>query len=68
MIAGCYTLHLYCDNYDPCNLGKHSFDEFPHEFTHELGSTCRRIAKERGWKVNYTTGSALCPKCAKRKS
>lgn len=67
MYAGCYTLDLYCDNYDPTVLGcnGHTFDEFPHQFTHELGSRCRQNAKKAGWRVNYKTGAALCPKCNK---
>jgi hypothetical protein len=65
VIAGCYTLHLYCENYDPnvsgCN--GHRYDEFPHQFYDELGSVCRPQAKRAGWSVNYKTGRAICPKC-----
>ena len=68
MIAGCYTLDLYCDNYNPealaCN--GHRFGEFPHQYHDELGSKCRAQAKADGWKVNYKTGAATCPKCNKR--
>lgn len=68
MIAGCYSLDLYCDNYDPrvegCN--GHAYDEFPHQYTDELGSKCRARARADGWLVNYKTGKAICPKCNKR--
>jgi len=71
MIAGCYSLHLYCDNYDYASVtrGGHEFEEFPHEFTAELGSTCRADARKLGWKFNIRKGEATCPKCnaAKRK-
>lgn len=67
MIAGCYLLDLYCDNYDETVLGckGHKFDEFPHQFTDEIGSRCRTMARKKGWRVNYKTGAATCPKCNK---
>lgn len=61
MLAGCYFLHLYCDAKNP----KHRFGEFPHEYTDELGSVCRKMARKDGWKINKD-GTALCPKCSKR--
>ncbi len=65
MIAGCYTLHLYCDNYDSTVLGcnGHEYNEFPHQYHAELGSTCRAKARAAGWQVNYKTGEAICPRC-----
>lgn len=71
MIAGCYTLHLYCDNYTtesqpfPDEHG-HAFKEFPHEYTHELGTECRRMARKAGWLIR-ADGYALCPKCSGKK-
>lgn len=62
MWAGAYSLHLYCENYDPNNLGHHSWDEFPHQYIDELGTVCRAKARKAGWKIN-NDGTAYCPKC-----
>jgi hypothetical protein len=69
MIAGCYSLHLYCDNYtiESVQRGEHEFEEFPHEYTDELGSKCRAEARRDGWKFNWKHGAAICPKCNRRK-
>lgn len=63
MIVGCYLLSLYCDA-TAVPAGRHVFAEFPHDFTSEFGSTCRRKARRAGWKLDLKTGMALCPKCA----
>lgn len=68
MIAGGYTLHLYCENYNGGQLGEHQFNEFPHEYYDELGSRCRAAARKQGWKFDTRTGVAFCPKCTKRKT
>lgn len=65
MIAGCYTLDLYCDTPDcPTNYKHGAYN--PVEFTDELGSVCRRRARKAGWKLG-SDGSCLCPKCNGRK-
>ena len=67
MIAGGYELHLYCDNARTTNGQPdivHRFNEFPHQYTHELGSVCRRNARADGWRL-MPDGRALCPKCRK---
>ncbi len=67
MWAGCYSLDLYCDNSGP-NLkgmphdGIHSWDEFPHNYTDELGSVCRAKARKNGWIIG-SDSTAICPKC-----
>lgn len=70
MIAGCYTLHLYCDNYNitggEITDGVHKYNEFPKVYIHELGSTCRRLARKDGWTITRD-GRAYCPKCTRRK-
>lgn len=66
MTAGCYTLHLYCGNYDAARPGDHRYGEFPHQFVNEHGGKCRGAAKRAGWVVNYKTGKAICPKCASK--
>jgi hypothetical protein len=62
---GIYGLDLYCDN-RPNNLaapdGIHRYNEFPHQFTAELGSDCRAQAREAGWRLK-PDGRAMCPKC-----
>jgi len=69
MIAGTYTLDLYCENKDPAartmidNFG-HRHGEFPHQYTGEMGSDCRARARRAGWKLNLKTGEAWCPKCS----
>lgn len=62
MIVGCYHLQLYCENYNGED-GTHAWREFPHEYTHELGSTCRANARKDGWKLS--DNKAYCPKCVK---
>lgn len=67
MLAGCYSLHLYCDERKD-NLpgrdddGVHVWDEFPHQFTDELGSVCRADARRAGWIIRKD-GTCVCPKC-----
>jgi hypothetical protein len=56
---GCYLLDLYCQWENP----EHKYNEFPHQFTAEKGSTCRKEARKKGWK--FSDGFATCPKCAK---
>jgi len=73
MMAGGYTLDLYCDNkgegfydiwkgdslYDKFG---HQHNEFPHQFYNEFGSTCRRLARISGWYIGRE--KQLCPKCS----
>lgn len=70
--AGCYSLDLYCENYmqSPKNQrpddgadGVHAFDEFPHQYTAELGSVCRANARKDGWIIRMD-GTCICPKCS----
>jgi hypothetical protein len=61
--AGCYSLDLYCDNTKSEN---HDFQEFPHQYTDELGSVCRANARKAGWIIRGD-GSAVCPKCSGKK-
>ena len=49
MKAGYYTLDLYCDD-----CGRKD------QFTHELGSACRRIARKVGWVIG---AKDVCPVC-----
>lgn len=64
MIVGCYTLDLYCDNAKPQD-GIHEWNEFPHQFFDEFGSTCRSNARKAGWLLSEKR--ALCPKCSGKK-
>ncbi len=63
VIAGTYTLHLYCDNLGNFPDGTHEFREFPWEYTDEYGSNCRSRARQAGWRIDWKKGIALCPKC-----
>jgi len=56
---GCYTLDLYCD----AENSNHAFDEFPHQFIDQKGSSCRRMARRRGW-VFKRDGTTICPRCS----
>lgn len=56
MIAGCYTLDLYCDNYDCMDK------DFPHQYINELGNVCRSNARKDGWFIGKE--KQLCPKCS----
>lgn len=68
MIAGCYSLDLYCENSDreprswPDKHG-HEWNEFPWQYTDEEGRVCRTRARLAGWSINLKTRTALCPKC-----
>lgn len=64
--AGCYSLDLYCRHASAYPDQLHAYDEFPHQFTAEHGSTCRREARKRGW-IFHRDGEVTCPKCARRK-
>lgn len=63
MQAGGYSLHLYCDR----KSTDHRYDEFPHEFFAELGTTCRKEARQLGWVIGTAGKEDICPKCSKRK-
>lgn len=62
MIAGCYTLDLYCDK----DNKNHSYNEFPHTYIAEKGSDCRRAARKDGW-ILTRDNEAICPKCSKKR-
>lgn len=70
MIAGCYTLDLYCERREGLSYEEdrklHEHNEFPHQFSHELGSACRAAARKKGWILNLKEGTAICPRCAKK--
>ena len=60
--AGCYVLHVYCD--DPGHtLWRDGFPEW--EYTGETRAECRRQAKRDGWKYRKD-GTTICPACARR--
>lgn len=70
MIVGCYTLDLYCDNVEAgtCKRDKElRWPLFPDNFTDERDSTCRKKAREFGWRINEKTGIAICPECIAKK-
>jgi hypothetical protein len=63
--AGCYSLDLYCDREDEAwPNGRHSFQEFPHQYTAETGGECRAQARKAGWLVGKKGSYAICPKCS----
>ena len=61
-MVGCYSLDLYCDqkNFD------HRYDEFPHVYTAEYGSRCRRDARRDGW-ILHKDHTATCPRCSRKR-
>lgn len=63
MIAGCYSLDLYCDN----ERIKHPYGEFPHQFTGETFGECARTARARGWIISRDRSRAICPMCSGKK-
>lgn len=60
MYVGCYSLNLYCDREND----QHKYREFPHTYTAEFGSECRKMARLDGWIV-HLHGECICPKCSK---
>lgn len=76
MWAGAYTLDLYCDNAEGAKLSNadplrdehgHRYNEFPHQYTDEMGSKCRTQARRAGWIIRKD-GSAICPKCSGKRN
>jgi hypothetical protein len=70
MRVGAYTLDLYCDNNHVNSTGiddgKHEWGkEFPCQIVDELGSSCRKQARARGWLLGKE--KTLCPKCSGKK-
>lgn len=59
---GIYTLDCYCMR--PSR--NHAYNEFPHEYVHELGSKARQWARRDGWHLDYRRNIFLCPKCNPR--
>jgi hypothetical protein len=59
---GIYTLDCYCDRGD-WSVKPHVWAEFPHQYTAELGTTCRKAARKDGWRLDYRNDLFLCPKC-----
>jgi hypothetical protein len=55
-----YLLDLYCD----AENEEHEFNEFPHQFFHEFGATCRANARKSGWHLSKDGEHDLCPKCS----
>lgn len=74
MIIGGYELQLYCDNAKSGEFGTvrdnigHSHAEFPHYYTGETGSNCRKMARRDGWELNLKAHVAFCPKCTANKN
>ena len=63
MMAGCYTLDLYCENADVWPDPLHAYNEFPRTYIHELGSVCRSNARRDGWLIG-DGDHQLCPRCS----
>ncbi len=61
MIVGTYTLDLYCDT-EGCDQPLAKLGQ-PDEFIAELGTTCRRQARQAGWTLKRN-GTAVCPQCS----
>lgn len=63
MMAGCYTLDLYCD----ADNEDHKRIEFPQQFTGWDRSEAFAAARKRGWSISPKR--QLCPLCSgKRKA
>jgi len=61
MIASCYSMDLYCRHWE--NI-KHPYNYFPHQFTGETLSECKKQAIKKGW-IFHKDGEVTCPLCAK---
>lgn len=64
MIAGCYSLDLYCDY---CDRNTCTGSNRPDKFNAETGGECRKNARKRGWRLDWSAGLAKCPACVKAK-
>lgn len=66
-LAGCYSLDLYCDNWKPGTVDDvHPWDYFPHQYVNELGTECRKKARQAGWYISRDERTVLCPLCNKK--
>lgn len=65
MIVGGYSLNLYCDGEAH---GNSHFSEFKEYFNDSVNCyhVVRKEAREDGW-ILKQNGTALCPKCSKKK-
>ena len=68
-IVGCYSLDLYCENYDMANFHEvdkfgHRYNDFPHQWTGYDRAECFRKARKAGWVINVHKHTAYCPKCS----
>ncbi len=77
MQVGCYTLDLYCDNMrgiwtcfytriweDDAIIIKGRSEMFPTQYTDELGSRCRSLARKDGWTLSKD--KTICPECNRK--
>jgi len=62
MIVGCYTLDLYCDVTDGERWPGEHFQASHMQFTHELGTHCRMLARRAGWQFGAGHELTRCPK------
>ena len=65
MIAGCYSLDLYCEDAEggPCPV---PWNKFPDTFTGETWGQCVRQARRAGWRITRDR-RAYCPECSGKK-
>ncbi len=67
MQVGCYTLDLYCDNSESAwtcatdIMMSGETERWPIQYTHELGTKCRKDARRDGWTL--TREKTICPHC-----
>jgi hypothetical protein len=73
MIAGCYSVDLYCDNADPASEGRRgvckgpAYKPNPDAYTGETEGECLRQARRDGWTFTRTRPRfAYCPACSNK--
>ena len=67
MIVGGYVLHVYCDHCDKWQ-GRldHNNDRVTGaDFSGDSKQHSLRLARKRGWRINESKGTAMCPGCTK---
>jgi hypothetical protein len=65
VIAGAYTMHLYCDE-PGCTATHGRHPGFVEISAHTLRE-CIKEAKQKGWRLDLTERIALCPEHSKKR-
>jgi len=67
VIAACYSMDLYCENYGDAATHGHLFEGHnagTATFTGETWGECAKQARDIGWRICHDQQTCYCPKCS----